>query len=312
MTHEFMRLAYAVRVDNRNLLTLRYGELVSPGGRRSPSPELGAELRRLREAASLTAAAAALAMGWAESTLSRKELGQIGITDADLDGLATLYAAGDEVRESLRRLATGADRRPPRSRRSRNAALPGAYEEFVGLEERASELSSFSSMVVPSLLQTPEYAAAIIGSTPVPEDEYVRPRVVTRMVRQAVLGRDPPPRLNVILDASVLERRIGDRPTMRRQMLRLVEASERPNTTIQVLSLDCGAHPALSGTFAVLGFDDGTRPRVFCDGLTGGILRDDREDVQRYIACFQKLRGLALDSTQSLDLFQRAADNYAQ
>ena len=95
-------------------------------------------------------------------------------------------------------------------------------------------------------------------------------------------------------------------------MLRLVEASERPDTTIQVLSLDCGAHPALSGPFAILGFADGTLPRVFCDGLTGGVLREGREDVQRYVACFEKLQDLALDATRSLELFQAAADNYGR
>lgn len=303
-----------MRVVRCKLLTLRYGVQVSPGGRRILSTELGKELRRLRTAAGRTVTEVAGALGWAESSLSRKEMGKTAVSKDDLGRLLAYYAADPATLARIHRLAQSVDQHPARrgAQRTKSEAIPDEYEQFVRLEERASRLSSYNAMVVPSLLQLPEYASAIIGSTPVPEDDFVQVRVQTRMVRQAVLGRVPPPVLRVILDESVLLRRIGDRHTMRRQMLRLVEVGESPSTTIQVLSLDSGAHPALSGTFAVLEFEDGELPRVFCDDLTGGTLRDRDEDVQRYSSCFEMLRELALDPQQSLDLIQRAADNYNQ
>jgi transcriptional regulator with XRE-family HTH domain len=288
---------------------VRYGDPMPPRWRRT-HVDLGAELRRLREAAGRTAAEVAAGLGWAESTLSRKENGQIGISDVDLTRfLDLLQVSGDDRTQLLEIADRPRSPRLPRPRRKRSGALPLAYEKYVALEEQAADISIYSTMVVPSLIQIPEYAAAIIQSTPVPEDEYVRPRITTRIGRQAVLGRQPSPRLRVVLDESVLLRKIGDRDTMRRQMLRLAEASERPNTMIQVITLDHGAHPGLAGSFTMLEFDDGSKPpQVFSDGLTGGVLRADPEDVKRYRACFDMLAGSALDRRRSLELFQVTAN----
>jgi transcriptional regulator with XRE-family HTH domain len=302
------RVKRILRIRPSHYAILRYGVCVPTRGRSLPPGELGAELRRLRERAGRTAAALAAEVGWAESTLSRKENGRIGISEKDLDLLMTALAVSDRERNRLSDLARHVNR--PRSSRPRThrAAVPDVYESYMALEEIADEIFAYSNMMVPSLLQIPEYAAAIIQSTPVPEEEFIQERVATRMFRQAVLGRTPPPRLHVILDQSILLRRIGDWHTMRRQMLRLVEASERPNTVIQVLPLDTGAHPGLSGHFTVLRFDERQLPRVFCDGLTGGVLRGDPEEVQRYLACFEKLTSIALDPSLSVTLFQEAAN----
>src|SRR5205814_6304950 len=113
-------------------------------------------------------------------------------------------------------------------------ALPGAAEGFTRLEERGWHISMYAPILVPGLLQTPDYAAVIItNTTPTPEDHLARTRMQRRMLRQAVLGRIPPPRIDVVLDETVLRRPIGDPAIMRRLMIRLQELSDRPEISVR-------------------------------------------------------------------------------
>ena len=109
----------------------------------------------------------------------------------------------------------------------------------------------------------------------------------------------------MILDEAVLQRPIGGADVMRRQMIRLQEMNDRPETTIRILPFSVGAHPALTGQFAILFFPERSSipPQVFCDGLTGGVLRGSSEDVERYKACFQALENLALGVKESAKIF---------
>jgi transcriptional regulator with XRE-family HTH domain len=279
-----------------------------PRGRRPPPAELGARLRRLREKAGLSAAVLASRLGWAESTLTRKESGKIGITEDQLHKVLDSLGVSNRDRTGVLDLVPADHGSARQTRTTRPGALPKVYARYLALEEVATEIWIYATMIVPGLLQTPDYAAAIIQQTPVPEDDLVHDRMVTRLGRQAVLGRQPPPRIRVVLDESVLVRRIGDRATMRRQMLRLVEARELATTTIQVLELDHGTHPALVGGFTVLQFEsESIRSHVFCDSLVGGVLNANSEDFQRYRACFEALAREASDQRRSLELIEAAA-----
>lgn len=180
-----------------------------------------------------------------------------------------------------------------------SVALPEAYEQYKELEAAASQISMYAAVVVPGLLQTPEYAAAVINGGTLADEQAVRTRLDARSVRQGrVFGG--PATVDVVIDEAVLLRPIGDAGLMRRQWQRLHELAGRPHTSIRVLPFAAGPHPALTGPFAILDFDDGkTDPNVFCDGLTGGVLRSRAEDVRQYRACFAKLQRLALDDDGS-------------
>jgi transcriptional regulator with XRE-family HTH domain len=267
---------------------------------------LGVELRTLRERTGRTVLDVAMQLHWSESKLSRIETAATGVNHFDLDRLLNVYGVAEPDRSRLGNLAIQARRQNKRTLHS--DGLPDVLEAYMVLEADAAAISVYGAIIIPSLLQTPEYAAAIIQATPVPEDDYTHERLSARMARQAVLARQPPPRLRVVIDEAVLRRPVGGSEVMRRQMLRLTEASERQTTAIQVLPIAVGAHPGVTGHFTLLEFGDQAIPtHVFCDGLTGGVLRNRTDDVQRYRECFEMLARMALDEAKSIDLIAAIA-----
>ena len=198
--------------------------------------------------------------------------------------------------------------------RKSKEGIPDALDRLAQLEARASTIFAYAPLVIPGLLQTPEYAAAIFAATPTPEQHLARPRMEMRMVRQAILGRLPPPKLDVIIEEGVLQRPVGGHGVMRRQVVRLLELAQRPQTTIRVLLTAVGAHPGLSGQFTVLEIPDDHRIRalVFRDGLEGGGLDNDSKDVDLYRQCFTALQEMALDPKSSSEAMVAAADKHLE
>jgi transcriptional regulator with XRE-family HTH domain len=270
-----------------------------------PSPtllrrQLGAELRRLRERTQRTVADVAAGLGWSQSKLSRIETATIGIRGADLERLLTEYEVGDKERSRL--LALRGQARQRAWWEAYGDALPDPYETLIGFEAEAGAIRTYEAQVVPGLLQTDEYAKAVTQADGVyDEPEVLGQRVAVRMARQAVLTREPPPTLWAILDEAVLRRPIGGPDVLRRQLLRLVEVSERSTVTIQVLPFAVGAHRALAGSFAILEFPgESDHPLVYSEGMTGGVFRSKSEEVQSYSTSFESLYESALDPESSL------------
>ncbi|GAA3288996.1 helix-turn-helix domain-containing protein [Dactylosporangium vinaceum] len=263
-----------------------------------PSQEVSAQLRQIREARGRRAREVAHELGWNASKLSRIENAKSRVMSADLAALLDLYGADDTIRSRLTALLAGDP-----AAGSAGAAVPAAYGEYATLERTAERISMYAAAVVPGLLQIPEYAAAVIDATPEPEPELAEERLSLRLQRQAVFTS--PVALDVIIDEAVLRRPVGSADIMRRQMIRLGEFVERPSTTIRVLPLAVGAHPAVTGQFAILDFAAAaaTPPHVFCDGLTGGVLRHLPDEVHRYRACFAALQELALSAQESAEIF---------
>jgi hypothetical protein len=252
-------------------------------------------------------------LGWAESTVTRKETGSIGVKVVDLDRLLDLYGVDPAERARLRDLARRGGRARTGPRGTRGArGLYDVYERYVELEETAIEISTYAAAVVPGLLQTPEYADAIFAATPMPEENLVRPRMAVRLERQVTaLTRTPPPQLRVILDEAVLLRPVGGPEVMRSQALRLLEMFERSHISLRVMPIAVGAHPAVTGQFSILYFGERSQPTVvFCDGLTGGSLRDESDAVERYRACFNALDELACGEDESLALLKTTAERF--
>jgi transcriptional regulator with XRE-family HTH domain len=263
--------------------------------------QLGAELRRLRDRAGRTVAETAAGLGWSESKLSRIETAVIGIRDPDLERLLDLYAVAGKERTRLFTLAGQARQRAWWE--VYGNALPDPYESYIGFEAEAVSISTYEVQVVPGLLQTAEYASAVTQADGVFEDrEVIEQRVAVRMARQAVLAREHPPKLSAVLDEAVLRRPIGGPDVQRRQLLRLVEASEQPMITIQVLPFSVGAHRALAGSFIVLEFSsDSDHALVYSEGMTGGVFRSKPAELDSYLASFKSLRGQALSAKDSVD-----------
>jgi transcriptional regulator with XRE-family HTH domain len=273
----------------------------SPAGR-----QLAAELRRIRERAGRTVADVAAELSWSSAKLSRVENAINGVNGQDLARLLGLYVVNEADRGRLNDLAARA--RQPTSRAPYGETLPDVLAEFIVMEAEATTISTYGAIVVPGLLQTAEYAGAITQAMPARGADMTQDVLTARMSRQAILARPVPPALHVVIDEAVLRRPVGGPEVLSRQMLRLIEASRRPATSIRVLPFSIGAHPAITGHFTLLDFADGNTPtHVFCDGLTGGVMRSSAEDVRRYRFCFEALIELALTEEESVELISAIA-----
>jgi transcriptional regulator with XRE-family HTH domain len=269
--------------------------------------QLGVELRRLRDRAQRTVAEVAAELGWSESKLSRIETASTGIRGADLDRVLDLYGVRGTERSRL--VALAGQSRQRAWWEAYGDALPDAYETYIGFEAEASAIFTYEAQVVPGLLQTDEYASAIMRAFLADDrPDVIGQRVAVRMARQAVLTREPPPQLWAILDEAVLRREIGGADVMRRQLLRLVEMSERQIVTLQVLPFTAGAHRALDGSFIIVEFREGDdHSLVYSEGMTGGVFRSKPQDLRTYWMSFEALRGISLSAEKSVEFIEAIA-----
>jgi transcriptional regulator with XRE-family HTH domain len=272
----------------------------------SPSPtmlrrQLGAELRRLRERAQRTVAEVAGELGWSESKLSRIETAHTSIRSADLQKLLGAYKVPEQ---ETARLAAFANMSRQRAWwEGYGDALLDPYKTLLGFESEAKSIFGYDALILHGLLQTNEYASAIIRAVSVGErPDVIEQRVAVRMARQAVLTRQPPVELCVVIDEAALRRPVGGVDVMRRQLRRLNEVSEQPAITIQVLPFSVGAHRGVDGSFVILEFPPGLDdPLAYCEGMTGGVFRSKSDDLRRYWASLESLRAIALGPKQSTD-----------
>jgi transcriptional regulator with XRE-family HTH domain len=277
-----------------------------------PSPttlrrQLGAELRRLRERAGRSAADVAVALSWSESKLSRIETAHTGIRNQDLDRLLEFYDVGEDARRRIRALAVQSRQRGWWE--AYGDVLPNPYEALIGFEAEAATINTYEAQIVPGLLQTAEYARAVIRSDGVFEDDgVIDQRVAVRMARQAVLTRDPPPTFWAVVDEAVLRRPIGGADVQRRQLLRLLDVGDLPMVTIQVLPFAAGAHRALAGSFVILEFaNPDEHPLVHCEGMTGGVFWGRPDELRSYWVSFEALRSASLSPNESLGFISAVA-----
>src|SRR5690242_12104889 len=198
-----------------------------------PSPtvrrrRIAAELKRLREERGLTLDHAARELGVARSTMSRVENAQVSVRPGDVRTLLELYKLEPADIDALVQVARDARQRG--WWQTYSDVLPSWFEVYVGLEQAASEISTFEVALVPGLLQTADYARAVIeAELPDAPPAEVDRRTELRMKRQHDEAR---PDLWVVLDEAVIRRVVGGAPTMRAQLERLAEAAESPGQTV--------------------------------------------------------------------------------
>lgn len=264
---------------------------------------LGAQLRRLREAQGITLEEAGNVIRASGSKLSRLETGRVSFKDRDVADLLTFYGVTDEQqRNALRELARSANARG--WWHDYSDILPSWFEAYVGLEEAATSIRAYEVQFVPGLLQTEEYARAIImqGAPGVDPDEVER-RVALRMGRQKLLTRENPPRYWVIMDEAALRRPMGGRDVHFAQIERLIDLVGEPNITLQVMPFRYGGHAADGGAFTIMRFPETDLPDVvYMEYLTGAHYIDKPEEVERYAAVMERLSvaGTSPDRTREI------------
>jgi hypothetical protein len=174
----------------------------------------------------------------------------------------------------------------------------------VGLEAEAKSIRDYGLGIIPGLLQTADYARAIVrAAVPKWVPEVIEQRVQGRMVRQQLLYSDDAPRFEAVVDESVLHRMVDSPPVMRAQLKRLLELSELPNVTIRVIPYEAGALPAGNNKFIILEFMQPAVPDiVFIEGLTGDLYLEDPRDVEIYNLTYRTLVQLAASPDETREI----------
>jgi transcriptional regulator with XRE-family HTH domain len=240
--------------------------------------------------------------------ISNLESGQLP-TAADLELLLGLYGKADRI-PFMRELLSAA-RKAKTWWTAMSGAVPKWFDLFLGLESGAAELFCFDTVVVPGLLQTREYATAVLRGNTDLTDEQIHQGVELRLGRQQILDRDREPlHFWTVLDESVLYRRRGNAATMRAQLKHLLEMSERPRIDIQVLPFDAGSTPAQDGgNFVVMKFPpemEGDPGLVYLELLTGGQYVESPDEIAEYRRALTRLHALAADQKASRGILERA------
>ncbi|MFH8789909.1 helix-turn-helix domain-containing protein [Streptomyces roseoverticillatus] len=274
---------------------------------------LGAILKTMRVRAGLNLAEGAGLLGMSGPTLSKIENGR---QRPDLEKLFAAYGVTDEARIAetveIARLANSARQRSIYAQYK--DVIHPQFADFIELEEIATRTDHYSAIVIPGLLQTAEYAQAVIeGGSAWSTPREVRNFVDLRMKRQEILtvvpGGDagrPPLSLRCVLDESCLRREMGGPGTLRRQLEHLLARSMEPNIELQVLPFKAGAHNGMNGSYTVFHFGVGD-PVVAVEPLAISVYLDEDARVTRYTAAFDRLRAQALDADTSRDFIATIA-----
>jgi hypothetical protein len=278
---------------------------------RSPTAvrrELGQRLRAMRTGADMTVAEAAERVGISTSKLTKIELAQLSATRDDVLKLLDTYGeAGPDQQALLLTMVRDGNRKEWWEGRR---TLHPKFGSYLGLESVATTLQTYHTHLVHGLLQTPDYARAMLrAARPELLEHEIDQLVQFRLRRQEVLTRADPPPLTLwsVMDEAVLRRQVGGRETMHAQLQRLITASELPNVTLLVMPHELGAHPGLDGPMSILQFETGTRPVVYVEGQAGNLYMEKDDDLRRCQQTMNHILAAAPGPDQSLALIRQIA-----
>lgn len=193
--------------------------------------------------------------------------------------------------------------------RLRDLPFPASFRPFAAYEAEATALYVFEHSLVPGLLQTPEYARAVLATRPNTTEDEIDNLVAARLARQSVLTRDDPPAplLWALIDEGVLYRPVAPAEVMYDQLLDLVDRSWRPNITVQVLPYSAGGHTGLLGAFTIADLP-GSAGIVNVEDITYGRVFEDTATVSRVTLHYKSLQSEALPKGASRELIARVAE----
>ncbi|MFJ2342379.1 helix-turn-helix domain-containing protein [Streptomyces antimycoticus] len=265
--------------------------------------QLASRLKELREASGLTLAEVAERIEVNQGSLSRIENGDRGTTPLLVKALMDCYGIDDPAvrADVLDLVRADKEQRKPWWRKYSTVLTPTQYDGYLALEAGAVSLSSYQPMLVPGLLQTEDYARAVISRmrmdlTPQQVEALVKVRIERQSSR---LGGDQPAKLWAILDEAVVRRTVGSESVMRDQLNKLLTASEQPNVTVQLLPFSLGAHPGLYGPFVILTFTDPTPDLVWLENPRNSVYLETADDVDHYNEVYDHLRACALGPSET-------------
>ncbi|WP_030753964.1 helix-turn-helix domain-containing protein [Streptomyces sp. NRRL F-5135] len=276
--------------------------------------QLGDELRRFRENAGFSTAAAAEVLDCTKGKISRMENGHVPVRTPDLTALIQAYGVEEpEARERLSALARRANRRRREGWWHQYGAVLGeAYRDQIAMEAICDSVRTYQVQLVPGLLQTEEYGRAVtVASRAWQTPEEIDQFVEVRLTRQKRLAGESPMEFWAVLAEGVLRQEVGGADVMRAQLEHMVAVAEQPNVTLQVLPFSRGAHSGMFGPYLLLSFPQvASLDLVLSETPTGNVWLEREEEVARYRALFDDARTTALPPTESLALIRRAAKEY--
>jgi transcriptional regulator with XRE-family HTH domain len=271
--------------------------------------ELGTRLRRLRNEHDMTVEEVAEKLLCSATKISRLETGARRPSLRDVRDLCALYEVDESTSAEFMSLARGA----------REQSWWTRYEDldldpYIGLEQAATAITYYSMYYVPALLQTEQYAKAIIKAiVPGIQADIYEQRVEARMHRQQLLELDNRPRFRVLLDEAVLTRHVGGSVVMGTQLSKMLNAEKQGKATIQIIPFDAGAHAAADSNFVLLEFEEESSnlpPIIYVESLTGGQYLERKTEIARYREALEHLRDLALSPRDSIKLMIELQKNY--
>ncbi|MBY8341160.1 helix-turn-helix domain-containing protein [Streptomyces spinosirectus] len=266
---------------------------------------LGSQLRRLREARGITREAAGYSIRASESKISRMELGRVSFKTRDVEDLLTLYGISDE-QERTQLVSLAREANVAGWWHSYSDVLPSWFPTYVGLEGAAHLIRAYEVQFVHGLLQTEEYARAVVrrGMQGASTSD-VEKRVALRLERQKNLVSEHAPDFHVVLDEAALRRPYGDREVMRGQLEHLIDISQRPNVRLQIMPFRLGGHSGESGAFTILSFPESDLSDVvYLEQLTSALYLDKHEDVAQYERALKELQQESPGPDESRDLLR--------
>lgn len=247
---------------------------------------IACDLRFHREKHGLSGTQLGRLIGCVRSTVSNLEAGRLKLADDQARLLDRHWDTGGHFLRLLKYARAGHD--------------PDWFRQYAQYEARARAIKIYQGQVVPSLLQTEEYARAFLVAAGNKEIEEV---VAARMTRQEVLDRPDPPLLWVLLDEAVLDRPVGGRRIMRDQLARFLELAQRPNISIRIVLRAAGAHVGLDGTFQVISLE--TRDVAYAGAIGGGRLIEGSDDARSLAVMYDRIGAKASSEDVSRDLIER-------
>jgi transcriptional regulator with XRE-family HTH domain len=267
---------------------------------------VGAQLRRLREAAGVTRRRAADTIKAPEAKLGRIELGRVGIDEDDVVKLLELYGIHERhERDALLTIVREAGL--PGWLQAYSNSVPAWFRPYVDLEEAAAVIRTYEVQFVPGLLQTEAYARAVIrqGMSD-PRSSEIERRVELRMRRQNILSRPNPTRLWAVIDETALRRPIGGPEVTRAQLRALHEAARLEHVTVQVMPFRVGGHAGEAGAFTILRFPEPELPDIaYIEQLTGAMYLEKDDDMDHYGATMERLCVQSASREESMDLISK-------
>ncbi|MBX6749698.1 MAG: helix-turn-helix domain-containing protein [Micromonosporaceae bacterium] len=268
---------------------------------------VGAQLRRLREARGISREQAGYEIRSSESKISRMELGRVSFRLRDVADLLTLYGVAEDDPERERLLGLVREANAPGWWHQFGDLMPSWFQPYVGLESAASVIRTYECQAIPGLLQTRDYARAVVKAlAPGATAAEVERRVELRATRQhQVLHRNPAPVLWAVIDEAALHRPIGGVAVLRDQLTALVEAAREPNIKIQLLPFEVGGHAGLTGSFTILRFpEQDLSDVIYVELLTSGLFLDRSHDVDTYAEAMERLCLQAREPDQTAGIIE--------